>query len=138
MASYSYTYPSTTEAEGFMHDDLFRTLERHSIPEDIAKRFGLAVSEAFTNALIHGNRRNPGKLIKVTLCINGSCLSADIIDEGTNGLGQIKKRRTVGLMSETGRGIDLMNHYAQTDFVETETGGLKVTITFSLEKVRTQ
>ena len=61
-----------------------------------------------------------------------SYVKADITDEGKSGLEYIKHRRPPEILSEGGRGIDLMEIYADSvDFLETDTGGLKVSLQFN-------
>ena len=134
MARYAFTYPAMTESEEQMLDDLGRVLGSAPISKDRQRGFVLAVCEAFTNALLHGNGSNPDKLIRVGLEVNEMGVSADITDEGKGGLEKIMHRRDRGLLAEGGRGIDLIHHFADAvDFTETEKGGLTVTIFVSLK-----
>ena len=135
MPTYEFTYPSTVASEDKMLDELATVLQANGIPEDMQNWFMLAVSEAFTNALVHGNKRNPRKTIKLALFINNSLLAADIIDEGQGGLTKIKRRKPPTMLSEGGRGVDLMRHYASAvGFTQTESGGLKVSLRFDQMK----
>jgi anti-sigma regulatory factor (Ser/Thr protein kinase) len=95
----------------------------------------LVLSEAVNNAVIHGNQGDPRRQVRVCLRINDGKLTADITDEGRNGLERIKARRRPTAMSEHGRGVDLMTHYAgNIEFVETDDGGLRVTLRFDLNE----
>ena len=135
MPAYEFTYPSTVVSEDKMLDELATVLQANGIPENMRNWFMLAVSEAFTNALVHGNKRNPRNTIKLVLFINNSLLAADIIDEGQGGLAKIKRRQPPTVLSEGGRGVDLMRHYASAvRFTETESGGLKVSLRFDQVK----
>ncbi len=135
LPMYEFTYPSAVASEDKMLDELATVLHINSIPEDLQNWFMLAVSEAFTNALVHGNKRNPRKTIKLVLFINNGLLAADIIDEGQGGLAKIKRRKPPTMLSEGGRGVDLMRHYASAvGFSETESGGLKVSLRFDQMK----
>ncbi len=131
MAEYTRAYPSVTESEEKMLDDVLRILEEHSVPDELLNRFVLAVSEAFTNALVHGNGRRSDKTIVLKLQINGDALVADIIDQGQGGLERIKRRQPPSMLSENGRGVDLMEYYAsELKFAETDSGGLQVSLRF--------
>jgi serine/threonine-protein kinase RsbW len=135
MPTYEFTYSSTVASEDKMLNELSTVLQANGIPEDMQNWFMLAVSEAFTNALVHGNRRNPQKTIKLVLFINNNLLTADIIDEGQGGMAKIKRRKPPTMLSEGGRGVDLMRHYASVvRFTETEGGGLKVSLQFDQMK----
>ena len=105
------------------------TLEDNMVSPGDRRRFMLAVSEAFSNALIHGNELNPKKTIRVQLCINEDALSADIIDQGQEGLKKIQSPRETDLLSEGGRGVRVMIYSADNvKFEQVENGGLKVTV----------
>lgn len=135
MPMYEFTYPSTVASEDKMLDEVATILQANGIPENTRNWFMLAVSEAFTNALVHGNKRNPRKTIKLVLFINNGLLAADIIDEGQGGLAKIMRRKPPTMLSEGGRGVDLMRHYASAvGFTETESGGLKVSLRFDQMK----
>jgi serine/threonine-protein kinase RsbW len=129
VAEYELTYRSVPEAEAVMENDLSRLLEEHEVDGEAGYRITLAVSEAFTNALIHGNRRDPDKHIKIHLEINEKAIRADIVDEGRGGLGEIQERKPPELLGEHGRGIDLIEYYGDSvSFTELDTGGLKVSV----------
>lgn len=118
-----------------MLDDVSTVLRRNRVDKDLQDSFLLAVSEAFTNALVHGNKRNPRKSVKLAIDINNQALAADITDEGRNGLNRIRLRRPPHVFSESGRGVDLIEHYAsEVEFSQTEKGGLKVSVRFDLAK----
>lgn len=135
MPTYEFTYPSVVVSEERMLDDVLIVLQANRIYGDLQDSFMLVVSEAFTNALVHGNERDPRKEIKLQLNINKDVLAADIIDEGQRGVDRVKHKRPPTMFSEGGRGVDLMRHYASiVRFTETQRGGLKVSIRFDLTK----
>ncbi len=129
MAVYELIYPSVLDSEEPMLENLQVLLYEHGVCDRDTRDFMLAVSEAFTNALLHGNRCRPNKEIKVLININHKVLCADVIDQGRGGEDKVKQKRPSSLLSEGGRGVDLMR-YCATDvrFVEDEKGGLKVSI----------
>lgn len=129
MASYQLKYPSVVESEGHMLEAVERLLSDNGVSEQEFHDFLLVVSEGFTNALIHGNCNRPDKEIRLNICINADSLSADIIDQGKGGLEKIRDKHPPSLLSEGGRGIDVMQHYATSvKFGVTSEGGLKVAI----------
>jgi serine/threonine-protein kinase RsbW len=128
-------YPSVSESEDRFLDDVQSFLDDNGIPEDICRQLLLSVSEAFTNALVHGNQLDSTKAILVRLAVNDSAICADILDQGQGGIERINRRKPSGPLSEGGRGIDLIGHYATTvQFEETESGGLKVSMSFGLAR----
>jgi serine/threonine-protein kinase RsbW len=119
-------------------DDLLRVLAEYSLTEDLIRGLSLAVSEAFTNAILHGNRKCPDKNILVILRVRENEIVADIIDHGKGGIEQISTKKPSAQMDEGGRGIDLIRHYADSShFTETEDGGLKVSVVFGRTRQKT-
>lgn len=132
MKKYEFTYRSTPESVGVMLDELEVVLSQHEVSEPTSRRICLAVSEAFTNALLHGNKRDPHKVIKLALKVNDQEVVADIVDQGTGGLGRIQGKKPADTLDENGRGVDLIRHYATSvRFDEKPSGGLRVSIVFS-------
>ena len=125
----AFQSPSNPESSEQMLDDLNDLLDIREISPQEKYSFLLAISEAFTNAIIHGNRCNPEKSVKLTVSVNENELSADIEDEGQGGLKKINKRQPSEPFDEGGRGIDLIEHYATAvGYSESSAGGLKVSI----------
>ena len=138
MASYSFIYSSVLESEEKMLSDLATLLNDNNILNPERYGFMLVVSEAFTNALLHGNQLIPSKNIYLHVDIKKNELSADIIDEGEQGLNQIETKKPSVLNEPNGRGVDLIRHYAtEATFSEAENGGTKVSVLIrrKLEKI---
>ncbi len=132
MATYQFEYPSVLESEEKMLTDIELILRRHLVDGRVGRAFTLAVSEAFTNALTHGNELDPKKTVTLRVTVNKTDLVADIRDQGHDALRRIAERKPAHLLSEGGRGVDLIRHYATSArFVEIESGGLLVSIHFS-------
>ena len=131
MTSIVWLYPSKIESEDRMLTALASFLEESNVDQGCTQAIMLAVSEAFTNAMIHGNCSQPFKKVKVTIDINDLRITADILDDGIGGLERIENRREAGELAENGRGIGLIEHYAsEVIFSSLESGGLKVSLTF--------
>ena len=134
MADYKFTYPSIPEAESSMYDHVREIILSNGVGDYDLQRFMVIVSEAFTNALLHGNDSEPSKHIMINLSINETWIAADIVDEGCKGIQIARKEDTMGATlpepsSESGRGLALIRHYAEeVHFSEAETGGLKLTV----------
>ncbi len=137
MAEYTFSYASRLETEDQMLDDLQSVLELHEIAGGRAWRFQLIVSEAFTNALVHGNASDPKRLVRMAVRVNESEIVADITDEGVGGLDRIAHRLNTGdPLAESGRGISFMERYAdRVDYRESPTGGLVVSLAVRLNEV---
>jgi len=138
MRPREFKYPSTPESVGLMLDEMSAVLNAANVDPGLVRRMLLAVSEAFTNAMVHGNRLKSQELIKIRLAVTETDVVADILDSGKGGLHRIQSKKPANSESEGGRGIDLIRHFASsTRFSEGSNGGLRVTLTFLREKYNT-
>lgn len=121
-----------------MLDDFEAALNEAGVPREDCRGFLLAVSEAFNNAMVHGNGSDPSKQVTVRLDVKETAITADILDEGQGGLARLRARKPRGLLAEGGRGIDLIGHFADSvEYSQQDNGGLKVTIRIARHKAQT-
>lgn len=132
MDKQAFKYRSYPDSEARMYDDLTFLLTEWDIPKSMQRNVILAVSEAFTNALIHGNKRDSNKSIELSICVNSEAVMADITDEGTGDLSALRLRKRPRLLDENGRGLDLMESIADALEIKRSdrTGGLQVSMMF--------
>ncbi len=143
MVKKQFKYRSVSESEQRMFNDVKTFLVKQGVKQELLYNILLAISEGFTNALVHGNNYDSGKYIEINLAVNDEEVFADIIDEGNCDLEAINTRKPAGKLQEGGRGIDLIEYYAdglKASKSET-TGGLKLSMSFrrnrcNLKKVR--
>lgn len=104
-------------------------------------RFGVCISEAFTNAFLHGNDQDSNKSIKVRFAWTSDQVRVDIEDEGNGSLSQADlTSATAAVPAEScdGRGIGIIKKYADRITIEPrQEGGLKVSIFWNLTKQST-
>lgn len=135
MSHYILIFPSVLESEEQLAVKVEQLLDDHDVAAVTKQRFLLSLSEAFTNALVHGNEMDAQKQINVRIEINDNRITADITDQGKGGLEKIRQKIQPSLLTESGRGVDIIRHYCTTsDFMETSTGGLKVTLVMERSK----
>ncbi len=135
MAVYELSYPSVVASEESMLEAVKKMLQDNGVSGAEFHSFLLAVSEAFTNALIHGNKYNPDKVIQLTIEINSHRLSADIIDQGEGPVAGVPSMEMPDADAEGGRGIALIRHYVSSfELVPTVGGGRRVSISLIREK----
>ncbi len=132
MSDHQYRYSSDMASEETMFNDLEKILAANNIAGKLANDLKLAVSEAFTNAMVHGNRLEANKNVTINISINNDLIIADIIDEGTGDPGRVSKTEDPELWQERGRGVILMETMAdrvsfQRDHIS---GGLQCTLMF--------
>lgn len=92
----------------------------------------LALSEAVTNAIVHGNKEEPSKKVYLNARKHGNTLTISIKDEGEgfdpDSLPDPLKEEN--LLKEGGRGVYLIRQFA--DKVTYSENGTKITIEFSM------
>jgi len=130
-----FKYPSIVESEGMMYSDVKGFLAEAGLNPKLVFNIILSVSEAFTNALEHGNKFMANKQIKVAIDINDRIVIADITDEGEGYSNESAADRLRNPTDEGGRGIGLMKAFADdiNYLIDDRTGGTRVSMRFSRE-----
>lgn len=119
--------PSDVKAISPLLDRVIRLIEESRCVAGEEMAVELALREALNNAVVHGNRLDPGKLVQVYCrCELGKELSLIVRDQGIgfdpNGIAD--PLALENLQAEHGRGILLMR--SQMDAVSFERGGTEV------------
>jgi serine/threonine-protein kinase RsbW len=136
MSTHTYKYLSQLASEDKMFDDLKQLLQMNEIEGKLCNDLKLAVSEAFTNALVHGNKLDPKRKVEINITINNQFITADIIDEGFGEPARMLAEEDQDLWRERGRGVILMETVADrvTFSRDHVTGGLQCTLLFDRER----
>lgn len=109
MEVFRFHFPSDIRCLDKIHDITSKILEDLPINLKTKKEVLIAVSEAVTNSLVHGNKNNPAKTIKLTFCQDDGYLAIDIEDEGGGFKPQaIDLEESAKKLVEDGRGIPIM------------------------------
>jgi serine/threonine-protein kinase RsbW len=80
--SVSLKIPSRIEYIRKVSDSVLRSLAGHHIDEDKAFDIKLCVEEAVRNAIVHGNKSDKRRSVKVVLQVSGDEAVIDVEDEG--------------------------------------------------------
>ena len=78
----SLKIPSRIEYIKKVSDAILRSLARHHIDEDKAFDIRLCVEEAVRNAIVHGNKSDKRRSVKVSWKVSGDNAVIEIEDEG--------------------------------------------------------
>ncbi|MDZ7773736.1 MAG: ATP-binding protein [Balneolaceae bacterium] len=107
--------------------------ERLDFHNDEFARIMLALSEAVTNAIVHGNREDPGKSVTVRSAMEDGRLRLSVQDEGEGfEPGKLPDPlQEENLLKEGGRGVYLIEQYC--DAVNYSRGGTRITMDFDLD-----
>ncbi|MBN2731210.1 MAG: ATP-binding protein [Balneolaceae bacterium] len=96
-------------------------------------RIRLSVNEAVTNAIMHGNKEDPSKKVRITAEFQENTLKVSVKDEGSgfDPSSLPDPLQNKNLLKESGRGIFLIKQYA--DEVDFSDNGTKLTMQFNLK-----
>lgn len=100
--------------------------------DDDYARIMLTLSEAATNAIIHGNKENPQKEVTINSRLTNGRLIISVKDEGAgfNPSNIPDPLKEENLLNVGGRGVYLIREYA--DDLQFEENGTKLIMTFKL------
>jgi serine/threonine-protein kinase RsbW len=104
-------------------------LNRLRIGEDVAFGVDLAVREAVTNAVIHGNKLDEAKVVEVRLSNTPEALEISVHDQGSgfNPNNVPDPTKDENLLKDSGRGIFFMRNFMdEVDWSAGPTGGTTV------------
>lgn len=137
MSCYEFTYPSKLENLAKMYADLSEVLNRHGVSEKIMREMQVAVSEAFTNAVVHAHGGDEEKKIGLSIELNKYSIAADIVDEGSDhdidAIKSVRLNRDSSAIS--GRGMGIIRRLSdQLEIRKLENGGVGVRIIRYLKK----
>jgi serine/threonine-protein kinase RsbW len=105
--------PSRVESVAEAASEAAKFISRVGLGEEIAFGVDMAVREAVTNAVLHGNKQDATKMVEVTLLNSQSALEITVRDHGTGFDPGSVPDPTVpqNLMKSSGRGILFMNTF---------------------------
>ena len=104
-------------------------ISRSGIGEDAAFRIDMAVREAVTNAVLHGNRQEEGKAVELTLKSSPDAIEISVHDQGQgfNPEEVPDPTKEENLLKSSGRGIFFMRNFMdEVDWSIRPNGGTTV------------
>lgn len=120
--SYRLLLQSTYEESERIPDFVNELQADCQLIEETAAKLMLLLSEAVTNAIVHGNKENDVKTVEVTIEITPSSITATVTDEGEGfKLDDIQTNPLAeeNLLNMGGRGIFLLKELSdQIDYLE--------------------
>jgi serine/threonine-protein kinase RsbW len=104
------TLKSTYEESEKVPDFVLDVQDKCSLKEDVASTLMLLASEAVTNAIEHGNKSDPSKIVKITINVLDDKIITNVIDQGEGFKpGEIvDPLKEENLLNTSGRGIFLI------------------------------
>lgn len=125
-------FPSKAENINLAERLIDELCVKHSVNEDLYGNILIAITEAVNNAIHHGNKLDPEKMVSLGYGVQGSKLSVLITDEGPGFDYENLPDPTEpeNIEKPHGRGVFLMR--ALADEVAFEQNGAEVEMTFDL------
>jgi len=122
---------STLESVDSAEELTVRLAQRAGFDDDDLMKIGLAVRESMVNAVVHGNRYNAHKKVRLSVTNNGARLTVRIADqgEGFDFENLPDPLAEDNLLRTSGRGIFLIRSFMDEFRIQRlETGGMEVTL----------
>ena len=106
--------------------------EQAGFGDELLARIRLALNEAVTNAIIHGNKEDQEKSVSISSSFNKEKLEVSVQDEGPgfDPSSLPDPLESENLLKESGRGVFLIKQYS--DEVMFSEGGRKLMMRFNL------
>jgi serine/threonine-protein kinase RsbW len=117
--------PSRLEELGRIERIAEKVARTYCLSQDELDNLAIAVTEAVGNAIIHGNRRDPAKHVRIAFGVESGFLTIDVADEGRGfDPGALSDPLLPeNLMKESGRGIFILKSLMdRVDFQFTPNG----------------
>ncbi len=127
--------PSSIEQMAGLEELVWSIFHKFALPEDAFSVVFMAVTEATSNAIRHGNATNPEKQVKLFADWDGNMLYVCVKDEGMGFNPNTLEDPTdpKNILKEGGRGVFLMRKFA--DHVAFDDNGSRVTMAFRMSAV---
>ena len=109
----SYTLDSTLESVNHAEETALKFAMKSGFSEEDVQRISMAVREGVVNAVLHGNKYDPNKKVRVSFENSGDLIEIHITDEGP-GLNVEKLPDPLApenLLKQSGRGIFLIRAF---------------------------
>jgi len=128
-------FPSRIEAVGEAADAVSEFMRSIGVGEDVAFGVDMAVREAITNAVVHGNKLDAGKDVQLRLRTTPEGFEITVHDQGTgfdpNNVPDPTKDENI--LKTSGRGIFFMRNFMdEVSWSKGENGGTNVRMTKKL------
>lgn len=130
MKSIKISIPSLIENITIIESFIDNAKEKFNINDDIYGNIMISVTECVSNAIVHGNKENPKKTVRLELVFMDNQLRFVIEDQGEGFDYQSLKDPTSpeNLEKPGGRGVFIMRHLS--DEVDFQDNGRRAILTF--------
>jgi serine/threonine-protein kinase RsbW len=122
---------STLESVDSAEELTVGVAEEAGFADDDLMKIGMAVRESMVNAVVHGNRYNANKKVRLSVSVSEETLTIKIADQGESFAFENLPDPLApeNLMRTSGRGIFLIRSFMdEFDIKRVESGGTEVTL----------
>lgn len=122
-------FPSRVEAVGEAAAAVSEFMSRLGIAEDVAFGVDMAVREAVTNAVVHGNKLDDAKVVELKLTNTPEAFEISVHDQGTgfNPNNVPEPTKDENILKTSGRGIFFMRNFMdEVEWTADPKGGTSV------------
>lgn len=115
---------------------IFDKINSLNLEEDTLSNLSLAVSEALSNAMVHGNKLDPKKDVIVSVKISKNKLTLSIKDEGEGFEPNSVPDPTMpeNILRDSGRGIHIMRSFIDQVSYNFSSTGTELKLVINLKK----
>ena len=130
IADLQLTIPSTLEKIADVELYVDKVTQKMGFSEDERDNLAIAVSEAVTNAILHGNKKDRRKKVTIRFRLSADKVTVYVKDEGEGfDPGQLKNPLDPeNILKETGRGIFILKSIMDEVDFDFSKGGTEVKI----------
>ena len=115
---------------------IFDKISSLNLESEVLSNLGLAISEALSNAMVHGNKLDPDKDVTVSVKIYDDKLTISIKDEG-KGFDPNKvpdPTKPENILRDSGRGIHIMRSFIDEVLFDFSSVGTELIFIIKLKK----
>ena len=132
-----YTKNFTSDPDNLVEVEEFITevANEFNLDEDIKNNLSLSLSEAASNAMVHGNKLDPKKYVDIKITVSDDKIKVVIKDEG-NGFDPSSvpdPTAPENLLKDSGRGIHIMKTFLENMRYNFTDSGTEVILEISLK-----
>ena len=132
-----YTKKFTSDPDNLVEVEEFITevANEFNLDEDIKNNLSLSLSEAASNAMVHGNKLDPKKYVDIKITVSDDKIKVVIKDEG-NGFDPSSvpdPTAPENLLKDSGRGIHIMKTFLENMRYNFTDSGTEVILEISLK-----
>ncbi len=134
--SYQKIVKSNTSLIPEVTDFVFDILNSVSLDEEMLSNLSLAISEALSNAMVHGNKLDPNKNVVITVDVFDTKVELSIKDSGQGFKPEEVPDPTKpeNILRDSGRGIFIMQSFVDDLYYNFSEEGTELKLVFSIKK----